>query len=337
MNIHFFFEGKLSREEATSALLATLLEQRADFRAFFFDQCGIPESDRKSGDRWSIVTEKHEFDILMECASSDWAILIENKIKSGSVMPEQLNRYYRRLRTASDKRILLVYLTPKPGTGQTEFGRLSGDKESGTDDRFVHLSWPDIFAYESQMVTGDEDLELVGSGFAATKNHIESSLQETYPLVGGRERVDEIACRIHSDLSKEFPHIQFRRWRGADASTVYTAKCKISVYFKGIMDYDENSYEPVNLLNDDGTLNVTLEVNMGISESGRKKPEIVRKWQAMSEGGTIGIPGLGNMTTRSGDGKWFFWNSEITASDNEIHAELLEACRSVLKRLKEFF
>ena len=42
MNIHFFFKGKLSREESSSALIASLLEQRADFRSFFFEELDLP-------------------------------------------------------------------------------------------------------------------------------------------------------------------------------------------------------------------------------------------------------------------------------------------------------
>jgi hypothetical protein len=37
MNLHFFFEGKLAREEVSSAFLATLLEQRPDIRTAFFE------------------------------------------------------------------------------------------------------------------------------------------------------------------------------------------------------------------------------------------------------------------------------------------------------------
>ena len=91
------------------------------------------------------------------------------------------------------------------------------------------------------------------------------------------------------------------------------------------------------MLNDDGTLNIMLEVNMGISGVGRKKPNIVKRWQELSKDGMIEVPGLGNMIKRGGDEKWFFWNKELTASDDEIYGELLEASRAVLSRLNEFF
>jgi hypothetical protein len=48
MRLDLFFNGKLGREEMSSAFLATLLDQRDDFRDFFIREtgCGAPKQPK---------------------------------------------------------------------------------------------------------------------------------------------------------------------------------------------------------------------------------------------------------------------------------------------------
>ncbi len=341
MNIRFFFQGKLSREEASSAFLATLLEQRPDFRAYFFNLCDVGDRGLPRGREWRVVTEDRDFDVFMDCRESDWVVLIENKIKSGSITPGQLSNYYAKLRNNQDNQqanILLVYLTPKPGTGQAEFMQMKNSPDLAEGDYLVHLSWDDIFDYVSLLEEADAQHDFITSGFDAIKQHIESSLQEKYTLTNGREQLDEIAALIVEDLGKAFPHINFRRWRGADASSVYTVKSDITVYIKAITKYDPDTNEPDNLLNPDGTLNVILEVSMNISGLGSRKPSVRQQWASLVKDNLIQVPGLEDMVPSKIDPKWFVWHSEVVTSPKEqVQSQLLIAGKAVLTHMAPFF
>lgn len=100
MNPHLFFQGKLGREEVTSAFLATLLEQQKSVRNGFFDllaqSLGQELADSLKRKSWKVGVEKDAVDIRLEALRKPepWVILIENKIQSGSKQVEQLRRYY---------------------------------------------------------------------------------------------------------------------------------------------------------------------------------------------------------------------------------------------------
>lgn len=97
MNPHFFFKGKLSREESASAYLATLLDQIPEFRVATLDKAGILEP----GGPCTILTELREVDIRLDYPEAETVVLIENKIRSGALQVDQLSRYYQQERAAN--------------------------------------------------------------------------------------------------------------------------------------------------------------------------------------------------------------------------------------------
>ena len=97
MNLHFFYEGSLGREEAASAFLATMLEQYPSFRKSFFDLLGLPDEKSRSlaTEEWNVVTEEDEVDVTMHPQRGNHVILIENKVQASSKMAGQVSRYYQ--------------------------------------------------------------------------------------------------------------------------------------------------------------------------------------------------------------------------------------------------
>lgn len=338
MKVDFFFQGKLSREEAASAFLATLLEQRADFREFFFGICAASAIGPISRDSWEVVTEENEFDILMTSPDGAWDVLIENKIKSGSVTPGQLVNYYKRLRSNTDRNILLVYLTPSSSSGQAEFDRLMQHGASQSGDQFVHISWmDDLLEFAQSLDAGDSESDFIQSGFRKIKSQILSSQQERYPLTGGRERVDEIVNGVIDALRLKYPSISFRKWRDGSGSTIYTAKSDLTLYLKAVIDWDEGTGLPFGLINDDDTLNLPLQACMNLSSNGRKSATALDRWRTMSIDRSIQIPQLGTMTTKDDGGAWIFWDEDVPAEKGELQARLLAVGTAILDEMSEFF
>lgn len=129
-----FLAGGMCREEATSAFLATLIEQSKDFRTRFFNLCDIP--DFKIMD---VVVEQSQRDITI--AGDDTFVIIENKIANASKTKGQLLSYYSQLKTEfPESSIHAVYLAPSRNTGQTEVEMVK--REEGGNA--IAIAWSDI-------------------------------------------------------------------------------------------------------------------------------------------------------------------------------------------------
>ena len=95
VNPHFFFEGKLAREESASALLATLLEQSACFRQRFLDVLHLDINDAPD-----VAVERNDVDVCLTFPKDKTTILVENKTKGSSKTDSQLARYYEQAKDA---------------------------------------------------------------------------------------------------------------------------------------------------------------------------------------------------------------------------------------------
>ena len=124
-----FFQGKLAREEATSAFLAMLLDGLSSFRAHFMAQLPV-EPDAVPRGPHIVSTEVREVDVRVDYPAMDAVILIENKVLASSVSPGQLLRYYREQFDAQPStRVVLVYLGPGKGVGRGEVRRVAESEE----------------------------------------------------------------------------------------------------------------------------------------------------------------------------------------------------------------
>lgn len=140
MNPHFFFSGKLSREESASAFLATLLDQHAEFRAFFFRSLNREEP---RGPR-QVSIEHKEVDIRLAYPEAKTVVLIENKVRPGALQVNQLVRYYQQERAdTAASRILSIMISPSAGSGASEADRLARHKEFRPTDAVLKVSWRD--------------------------------------------------------------------------------------------------------------------------------------------------------------------------------------------------
>lgn len=116
---HHFLGGGMCREEATSAFLATLIEQSVEFRSRFFKHCGILEFDIKR-----VEVERRFRDLTI--TGNGIAVVIENKISAASKTEGQLIRYYNQLKEelGSGATVHSIYLSPKIRIGQSEIEKI---------------------------------------------------------------------------------------------------------------------------------------------------------------------------------------------------------------------
>ena len=129
-----FLGGGMCREEATSAYLATLLDQSSEFRSRFLQLCGIQDIEFTK-----VEVEREHRDITLSGTGVE--IIIENKISAASKTEGQLLRYYTHLKEQnSDVTVHSVYLSPDRKIGTSEVQKVTNT----ADEVAVSIAWKDL-------------------------------------------------------------------------------------------------------------------------------------------------------------------------------------------------
>jgi len=329
MNPHFFFEGNLSREESVSAFLAVLLEQHSDFRSFLFNTLEVTEPQGTC----RVTIEEKEVDIRLDYPSDKVTVLIENKLRPGSLQVNQLVRYYQsELKQNPDSRILSILAVPSEGTGTIEASRLVAHDQFRPSDLVYKISWRLLTQFCDLMQQEDPNREFVRHGFASIFKIIESAAQEKYPLLGGREIAHEIAQHVLAALKQDFPDTRFGFWRGKDFFDIYTIGTDITVYVDlAFRVEDKSPYKPLEI-HDGHHIIAILRTQFGLSAKGKRNAAAREKWVAMCQNGAVGILSSGKHKL---EGRWF--KHEVTASGDAtlVERQLADMGRSVISNLHD--
>ena len=254
VNPHFFFEGKLSREESASAFFATLLEQSVQFRSRFL---GIANLDLSGEQLSEVVVERDNVDISLHF--TDTTIIVEIKVSSGSKIDGQLRRYYDRcVDENASRRVVCIYLAPTSTLGQSEIEKL----DLRDSDAAISLSWQQI----AELIS---DLDDISPQFAS--HGIESVLKLTkrrssslYERSGDREF-------LYDAIDAAFQQIQLREyvchscvWKDLQGVEIFTTKTGIMAT-TGI-EFEANENGEVSLPRCDGKPYVTLFLKFVLSK-----------------------------------------------------------------------
>lgn len=277
MNIHFFFSGKLSREESASAFLASLLEQRVDFRIFFFDLLSLPKPEGNL----SVDTEVNDVDVRIDYSigMNNCVVLIENKIRSGAIQQNQLVRYYEKELSRKKSCIIkTVFITPHKSSGDAEVKRLDAVVRQG--DSIQKISWcDDLVEYKSIISDDDFDKDLICGAFDSILKVIKLSENEKYPLAGGRHLVHEIAQRVMTKLTPTSPRLML--WRAKDCFDIYTVGTDIGIDLLFKFDVERKEpFSPIGL-DDEKHLRITITSVFGLSSKGKKNQNIRIEWERL--------------------------------------------------------
>jgi PD-(D/E)XK nuclease superfamily protein len=292
MNLHFFFEGKVAREEVASAFLATILEQRADIRGAFFDtlvDCigsELAESFRSKS--WTVQVEEHQIDIRLESKIGDWVILLENKLQAGSMQQGQLPRYYyEQITREPATRVVAVYLAPGAGMGGSEVAAVKFSDRFRRDlDFAARVSWDTLTEFLRGLSTADGEGQFIGSGIDSITEAIERAATEKFPNEGGREQVHAIACEVRAGLQQRFPGVRLGApWPAKDRFTLASHGTNLTLWLRLVFETKPDlPHVPVNLFEGD-KMHLTAQSMLKLSGAASRIPELKVRWRELNVSG----------------------------------------------------
>lgn len=323
-SLQHFFQGKLGREEVSSACLAMLLEGSAAFRKHFFDLVSPGDTDLPKR-QWKIGVEREGVDILLE--SDDIILIIENKLSAGAKQVGQLLRYYRQRRIAApSSRIIAVYLAPRE-VGLSEVTRLGQDTEflSHPKDLAVHVSWDDVFSLPSTFSYDYANL------ISPTLQHIQKAIEDAstakYRSVGERKIVRGIAEEVSQQL-KTTTSTRFKRWSGREIEEIYSVHTAISLcvglQFKSGPAPD---FHVLGVVGKDDRLHLALRTYVGLAVKIKKSSPLANWWKTFSATGVIEVPKIG--PHKRGSKSFYELTQVIQGTPSEIAGAVLNSWNSL--------
>jgi hypothetical protein len=230
-------------EDGTTAVLATLLDPE-------FNHPLQPEIHR----RFARLLRNGGIDVAEDSAPSsvrpqylaidlvmtwgNWILLIENKVLSASVTPNQLSRYYRVSlqelvadrflgdKSLRDHRIGVVYLTPTANVGGAEFESLLLAVDRA--DRKLHLAWPQLVADWNDVLANENE----PSAFALlardavrratdilAKDRTKKTV-ETPHRIAAKKFLDELQTRV-LEVMRPMGAVKLSRWKDPRVDQLY--------------------------------------------------------------------------------------------------------------------
>jgi len=329
MKPHFFFQGKLSREESASAFLATLLDQHSEFRSFFYKSLKIDEP----ASQCLVSIEQKEVDIRLEYPAAGVIVLIENKVRPGALQVNQLVRYYQQERAANaNARIISIMISPSAGSGSSEAVRLTKHKDFRPTDAVLKLSWRDLAEYCDIIKDEDPSANFLKGGFASILKIIDDAAQEKYPLTEGRIVLHTATHAALAELTKAFPGMRLGFWRGKDLFNIYSMGCDITAFIDLIFRVESAApYAPLDV-SDPQKIVATIRTQFTLSAKGRRNHPLRDEWSRLCAAGEYEIPGLGPHKL---SGRWFKKEAGFSGNIAELERELAERARIVIAKANE--
>jgi hypothetical protein len=329
MRLNVFFNGKLSREEMASAFLACLLDQRDDFRAFFFHAANMT----KLPDSCQVGVEIDNVDIRIDCGDCNKVVLIEVKVRRNAIQSGQLSSYFGRLREREpDKQVAFIMVVPGKGSGAAEIQRLRESRLWREKDQASTVTWSQLAAFADQLSKYDRDESFINSGFEMILKMIEDKGGGMYSAAGGRDIVLDLARRIAATLEKEMSPAKFQVWSNRDALDISPYGSLFSPSLRIAFDtpLDDNGV-PITPITDQD-VRVRAETMYGISNKGKRNPRVNTEWQKMRALGTMNVtPDI----THQLKGRWYCATTALAGTAADVEARALNLIRPVVEHFKD--
>jgi hypothetical protein len=264
VNPHFFFEGKLSREESASALLATLLEQSIEFRRRF---CELLEVKTTRDDQFVVEVERNDIDIAFDIGNST-TVIVEAKIASGSKTDGQLAMYYERAKADSPDRLFVcVYVAPTVALGRSEVEQLvlrGGDSS-------VAISWQQM----SDLAQGlaDFDAEFGVMGLEKVLRVIANRRTAYFDRSGDRALLYDVVDEAKRLVQQDEPLCTVATWKGKSSVEVYTCGTAISVSVSIHFESNADGVVMIPRENDLPVVTIAAGVRPAVKHAGAAKTQ----------------------------------------------------------------
>lgn len=301
----FFFRGGMPREEATSAFLATLIEQSDDFRTRFFKHCGIPDFEITN-----VAVEDSNKDITI--TGEEVMVLIENKILLTSKESGQLLRYYNGLKQSlpPESKLHSVYVSPQKSTGQSEVEKIPKVK----GEVKTSIAWGDL----SSLANGLPEIDnvFVSKGFESVLNAIEKK-NGSVNYVGEQKLTREILEEAKTLLERVSPSREF-------------ILHKLSLWLNGALtNYIEAASTEAIGNEDDFKQTVEFRFNLSGKNGTKIERQNVKKWisKCRFQGEWQGFKPM------SGENKWFVKSETFKGNISQIAAQLAERYSQLLDEI----
>ena len=270
VNPKYFFQGKLSREEAASAFLATLLEQSPCFFERFMELAQIP---CQIGESTIVQTELSDIDIVVFDHEST-VVIIEVKVDSGSKTVGQLRRYYLgSLSRYEQRQICCLYVSTSHQSSKSEVESLDLREQ----DHVASITWNELSNLVASPL-GDLDPEFVATGFESVLNMVESRKGTRYPRIGDRDIIYSIVEKALDDVRNEVRADIFGIWKDKSYCQIDTQKCPVTVYVQYRFHADEHG--TVRLNRSEG--NFVVEMKARIKPAGKYAKQLQDWWADLS-------------------------------------------------------
>jgi hypothetical protein len=330
MRLAHFFEGKLGREEVSSAFLAMALDSVPRFREHFFKLVAPDEYNSLSLKEWSVKVEVRQVDVRME--TDDTIVLIENKVNAGAKQDNQLLRYYLREKKHNPKaRVILVYLAPgQIGKGEITRVTDSCKFQACTDDHLYHLSWETLATYSPQ-ADNIRDM-ILRNGLDEIKRVIEEARTQKYFREGDRGILYHV---VKSALNKLMEQTNVRLmgpWPGRENEQIYTAGTNVTLWLDSLFKAEnEPPYAPINLRDENDLFRITIRSQFKLA--GKVNKDLAKWWGQQIQAKSMEIPGVGIHHLQE-DG-WLVHSRATSGSKDLIENALVNTGVAVLGTLSQ--
>jgi hypothetical protein len=325
MDLRHFFEGKLRKEEMSSAYLATLLEGDEGFRTAFLER--VFRKGAPSGS-WQVSVEASQVDVTL--TSDEWIVIIENKVAAGAFEAGQLLRYYRTaISTASSHHVAAVYLAPR-NLGKDEVDRVAEAARQG--DVSCHLSWDSMDEIVERC--SSENRWFAASGLAAIQNAIKRAREVRYPPDEVRLRVRDLAASALDMLQDRVDDVELRGWSSKDREEIFTVRSNITMWLHAIYKTtDEPPFDPVDVVHD-GHVRVRIEAKCKLAGKVKRTTELAKMWSVLLGSDRLEVPHVGTFVC--GEKDWLEWSELVDAPDGAVAERMAEVGAKLLERLRPF-
>lgn len=333
-SLHFFFDGKLGREEATSAFLATLLEQQSCFRTKFFNLLDDNIAVTLSQNDYEVVVEEDGVDIKMYDHDNQIAILIENKIQGSSKRPNQINEYYNRQRNSTPTyKIIFVFLTPNVETGKSDLRKI----KFLLNDFGFSIGWQDVLQCIKDIPAIDQTFSyFIESSCVKIEALVKSTKEVKYPNEGDREILNNIARQVKSRLTADFLEIGFQVWTGEIPGTIsiFTTKSNFTIATNILFETENEHPHAPKIRLENQLINCNIETTLRISSRGKKSINAKSFWLTVSKSNTVSIEDA--IFSKDISGKYckvFEYVGNEEELSNKLYVEIstvLHFCKNVL-------
>jgi hypothetical protein len=327
VDLKHFFDGQQSRENASSAFLATVLEHDEAFRREFLalTPASPPLDDARP---WTVRVEDTRIgwgsmDITLESDST--VILIENKIAASAKQKGQLLGYYgRALNTWPAKRIIAIYLAPTTSLGEDEVAAVQESLEFRSrparppgPDAAGTIAWGDIAA----IIEALPEHWFATTGIRAVLKAIDKAAT---PMSDDAQRqvVRRVTQGARVSLAAKIPSLRLGRWPTRTTEEIYTVKAPVSLFLTVVFDVEPKPSDRLRDVVVDGRVRLTVRTVFMLSGTGRKSPALVAEWIKLVAAGSVDIEGVGVHLLEGG--KRFEHSQAWTGTKQELEDFLIE-------------